>query len=102
MTEKSIEMAILRLMKKHKTECPKLQALGRRGFPDRTALIPGGKPVFFEIKTPTGVLSPAQRRWIKILRELGYEVHVVRSASEVDRILEGRYVTTATKRPTAR
>jgi len=92
MIEKSIERSIVRLLKKYGIEVPKLQAPGRRGFPDRTMLMPGGKPIFLEIKTAKGVIAPTQKVWHELLRSLNYEVHVVRSKEDVTLILEAHGV----------
>ena len=52
----------------------KLRLLGSSGWPDRLVLIPGGIPIFIELKRPGGKLRKLQRHRHKTLRGLGYEV----------------------------
>ena len=51
---------------------PKLVVPGETGFPDRFALVPGGRPVFMEIKRPGRQPDPKQDYWLERLRKLGY------------------------------
>lgn len=55
----------------------KLVAGATTGWPDRIFLLPGGRPLFIEMKDPEkGVVSPKQHLIHKMLRDLGYEVQV--------------------------
>jgi len=49
------------------------------GWPDLTLARPP-ELLFAELKAPRGRLSPAQERWIELLRACGQEVHVWRPA----------------------
>jgi len=51
--------------------------------PDLLVVLPGGRVVFLEVKTPTGRLTAAQQRVHAALAELGATVVVVRSVEEV-------------------
>ena len=57
------------------------------GLPDRLVLLPGGRMYLVELKSPTGVLRPAQRVWHARAAELGTQVHVLRSKQDVDSFL---------------
>jgi hypothetical protein len=65
-------------------------ALGARtGVPDLFLPVPhGGLPgLWIEMKTPTGVVSPTQRRWLAALAEQGYATAVCRSVDEAQATL---------------
>lgn len=62
--------------------CLKLGLIGMIGFPDRTILLPGGRVVFIEFKTPVGVVSVHQQYWIAKLQGLGFTAGVARSLDE--------------------
>lgn len=66
----------------------KLVAVGRRGFPDVGLYFPGGKHVLVELKTPTGRLSPQQKRSINKLRKQGVVVHVIDTIEAFTALLE--------------
>ena len=62
-----------------------------KGYPDLEVIIPqsawravGGPwaPIFFEVKTTTGRVSPAQRAAHELLEACGCHVYVVRSLNE--------------------
>lgn len=67
----------------------KLAPQARRGIPDRLLLLPGGRVVFVELKTPTGRLSPAQRHCITALNNLGVTAVVIRTVEQLDALLRG-------------
>ena len=52
------------------------------GFPDRLVILPGGKMLFIEFKSPTGTLRPAQRAIISTLQRLGVPVYVCSTTRE--------------------
>jgi hypothetical protein len=55
----------------------KLNIRGRRGWPDREFLIPGGKPLFMEFKRPGEEPEPIQEFIHGQLRDAGYTVLVI-------------------------
>jgi len=60
----------------------KLKAVGVRGFPDRTILLPGPVIVFIEFKAPGKTPSPWQVREMERLVALGARVLVTDSFEE--------------------
>lgn len=58
--EASIEQAFVRWCTSQGLMCPKLQRIGKRGWPDRCVLLPGNKVVWIEFKAPGGKPSPQQ------------------------------------------
>jgi hypothetical protein len=55
---------------------------GLPGMPDLLWLGPGGRSVWLEVKTGSGIISPAQQRFMARLRELGHTAEIVRSLDE--------------------
>lgn len=60
----------------------RLVRLAPAGTPDLLVVVPGGRIVFVEVKTPAGRLSPAQRSAHAELTRLGATVVVVRSVDD--------------------
>lgn len=54
----------------------KLVSPGRRGYPDRMFLVPGGKPVMVEFKQLGEKPDPLQHYVHDTLRKLGYHIEV--------------------------
>ena len=64
---------------------PGRAAIGNfRGWPDITALAPGGKLLLIELKSPRGKLSPLQTKFVERAARIGHIVHVCRSMAEVE------------------
>lgn len=53
----------------------------RRGLPDMF-LIVNNTALFIEFKTPTGVVSPFQSKWIEAINNTSIKAYVCRSAAE--------------------
>lgn len=63
----------------------KVLVKGRRGFPDRLCILPGGVVFFVELKRPKGGrVAPLQTTWHKMLSALGVKVFVCKTKDEVD------------------
>ncbi len=54
------------------------------GLPDRIVLLPGGRIIFVELKSPTGTVSPRQVVVHDRLRSLGFTVEVLNTLASVD------------------
>lgn len=52
-----------------------------RGVSDLIVLMPG-RVVFMEVKTPTGTQSALQKKFMTLVRNLGFEYTIVRSISD--------------------
>ena len=63
----------------------KLEKNGNKGIPDIIIVQQGGKVLFIEFKTETGVLSDEQRYWKTYL---GYSCETVRNYDDFCRILD--------------
>lgn len=88
MLESRVERALVREVKRRDGVCLKLVMLGRRGFPDRTCLFPGGRVLFVETKAPGRVLGPLQRLVTRRLRGLGFDVEKLDHPDQVGPALQ--------------
>jgi len=59
------------------------------GFSDLFAVLPGGRAVFLEIKTPRGKPTPEQVNFLRMMSGLGCPAGVARSMEDVLRIING-------------
>ena len=59
------------------------------GLPDRIVLLPGGRLIFVELKSPTGTVAPHQTVVHGRLRRLGFEVLVLSSPDAVREWVKG-------------
>lgn len=59
------------------------------GFSDLFGVLPGGKAIFIEVKTPKGKPSEAQIRFLEAVRRLGCPAGVARSMEDVIKIIKG-------------
>ena len=86
--EKRIQRKFIKEVESRGGRAVKFHAEARRGWPDLLILMPGGRVLFVEVKTPTGRLHPLQERVIGQIRELGCEVYVCSDLEEFKRILK--------------
>lgn len=77
MRERDIEKILTEEVKREGGRAYKWTSPGNAGVPDRIVIFPNRKPIFVELKTEGGSLSPLQVVQIKRLRDLGQEVEVV-------------------------
>tara|TARA_R110000824_G_scaffold6149_1_gene28235 strand:+ start:4137 stop:4496 length:360 start_codon:yes stop_codon:yes gene_type:complete len=62
----------------------KNKAMGvRKGWPDLTVYKFESKPIFPELKSPSGRLSPHQKIWRDTLKSLGFDWFLIRSLDDV-------------------
>lgn len=84
MREREVESAFVRAGERRGCWILKFAILGRRGFPDRLCLAPGGRVAFCELKRPSGEKGPLQDWVHRKLRELGFNVAVIDHPSDVE------------------
>lgn len=84
MRERAIEARLKLLAKLAGGVAYKLDARASKGAPDRVVVLPGRPPVFVELKSETGRLSPMQRIEHARIRAAGGEVRVLRGMREVE------------------
>ena len=77
MREHVVERELCNLCRAAGYWCVKLTVLGRRGFPDRMVLCPGGRIYFVECKRPGAFARATQALVHRTLRRLGFQVFVV-------------------------
>lgn len=87
--ESVVELELVRRVQELGGLCVKMQALGRRGFPDRLVALPGGSVALAELKRPRGgVLSIHQKQYRDKLTALGVVVEVVADSEDIGRLLQ--------------
>lgn len=97
MLEKNIEKHLIEGVGALGGMTAKLTVEGRRGWPDRLILLPGGLVIFAELKRPKGgTLSAAQRSIFAKIDALGGAVVRLSTFEQVDKFLWA----VATKMPT--
>ena len=79
MLEKTVEAALVKRVKELGGIAYKWTSPGRTGVPDRIVMIPGGKIIFVELKSPTGKLTVRQEREHDTIRAVGFDVIVINS-----------------------
>lgn len=77
MREAKIEQIFTHLINSRGGLCLKFTSASMNGVPDRIVLLPGGRIVFIEFKTPGAKPRPLQLRRIEQFRRLGFTVHII-------------------------
>lgn len=87
-SEKTVEKYLCDKIRAMGGMCIKMDANMNVGIPDRLCIIPGA--IFFvELKRPSGgVIRKTQKPMIKRLTAMGHTVHILRTKSEIDSLLE--------------
>jgi len=88
MLEKSIEAYGKKVAESLGGWVIKLGMLGGRGWPDHTIFMQG-EIVFIEYKRPGGKFQPGQKAIHRKLGQYGFQVHIVTTKQQVDRIFHG-------------
>lgn len=83
--EKRLENRFIREVKSIKGAAVKF---GFDGWPDRVALLPGGRIIFVEFKDARGTFSARQILRLKWLRENGFEAYGVSDDGGLSEILK--------------
>lgn len=73
--EKELEQKCCTYARKKGLAAVRLEKNGNKGIPDVAFIKHGGKTLFVEFKTPSGVVSPEQHYW---KRFLGYSCEIIR------------------------
>ncbi len=85
--ERKIETYLVKSVEEVGGLCVKFPPVFFRGFPDRIALLPGGRITFVETKTPGGKPTLIQRKVHDKLRGLGFRVEVLDTPERVDEFM---------------
>jgi len=75
--EREIEKVLGDEMKKLGGRAYKWTSPGNDGVPDRIVIFPNRRPIFVELKTSTGKLTPLQKVQCKRLVDLGQRVEII-------------------------
>lgn len=76
MRESSIEKSVVKWAKLRGIDSVKMEIQSYVGLPDRLFLVPGGKPLFMELKRPGSKAREIQRYAMNTLKQKGYDVVV--------------------------
>lgn len=92
MRESSLEKSVVKWAKCRGVDSIKMEISSYVGLPDRLFLIPGGRPLFMELKRPgdTKGLRAIQRERINDLKHKGYDAVVCDNKDEAIFQLERR------------
>jgi len=88
MTEKQIETILRNKVKSVGGKAYKWVSPGNDGVPDRIVILPNRTPIFVELKTDSGRLSPLQKIQIKRLQDLGQDARVVKGIDGVSQFFQ--------------
>ena len=88
MTEKQIEMKLIKETKKQGGLALKFISPGFVGMPDRILLLPGSKMAFVEVKAPGEKPRALQLKRHGMLRRLGFKVYVLDDVVQIEQILK--------------
>lgn len=86
MREATIEQYLVEQVKAKGGEVRKVKWIGRRGAPDRLAMLPD-QTLWVELKAPGEKPEPHQAREHDRMRRMGQRVEVVDSFERVDEVL---------------
>ena len=87
-TERQVEQALVRKVKKMGGMAVKFLSPGWDGVPDRIILMPKGKMAFVELKAPGKKMRPLQLKRKKTLEKLGFRVYCIDSIEMIGGILD--------------
>lgn len=97
MREKEIEKILVAEVGKLGGRAYKWTSPGNSGVPDRIVVFPNRAPVFVELKSDAGSLTPLQEAQIGRLRELGQTVFVAKGIDGVSGFFQLMGYTEASK-----
>jgi hypothetical protein len=86
--ERVIEAELVKRVQALDGICEKVRVVGKRGWPDRLCILPGGIVLLVELKRPRGGrLSAHQQQYRDRLAALGIVVAVIKDSEDIDRLL---------------
>lgn len=97
MRERDIEKVLVGKVRKLGGRAYKWVSPGNDGVPDRIVIFPDKPPIFVELKSETGRLSPLQEVQIRRLRDLGQNVAVVRGIDGLSQFFQDNGYTETSK-----
>ena len=86
--ERDVESYLVDRMCASNVPCIKFIPDGKVGMPDRLVILPDRQVLWVELKTSGGHLEEIQKLQHKRLSDLGHEVRVVWSKSDVDNLVD--------------
>ncbi len=86
-TEKQIEQAVVREVKKMGGLAVKFVSPGLNGVPDRIIILPIGNIAFAEIKAPEKKMRPLQLKRKQTLEKLGFRVYCIDNLEMIGGVL---------------
>lgn len=87
-SEKRVEEALSRAVKRLGGMAVKFVSPGLDGVPDRIVLLPGGKAAFVELKAPGKRLRALQEKRKRQLEGLRFPVYVVDGVEQIGGVLD--------------
>lgn len=87
MRERDVEAHLVKAVKAAGGEVRKVSWIGRRGAPDRVAMLPGGLLYWIELKRPGGVAEAHQAREHDRMMKMGQRVLVLDTLEKIDAFL---------------
>ncbi|WP_035288027.1 VRR-NUC domain-containing protein [Clostridium sp. KNHs214] len=87
-SEKSIEQALTKEVKKRGGLALKFISPGMIGVPDRLILMKGGKLAFIELKAPKKKMRPLQIKRKSQLEVLGFSVYCIDNKEQIGGVLD--------------
>ena len=87
-SEKAIERYLCEVVKKLGGVCLKYSNPGSVGYPDRVAIMPGGRCLWFELKSKGRKVSKVQAIRIEQLASIGHTVYVCDSKESINGVFD--------------
>ena len=88
MTEKELEMRLVKEVRRRGGRAFKFISPGINGVPDRLVLLPVGRAGFVEVKAPGKKMRPLQVKRAKMLRALGFMVYCIDNPKMIGGVLD--------------
>lgn len=89
MLERNLETRLKLLVKAAGGVAYKLDSRTHKGAPDRVVVLPGRPPIFVELKTLAGHISPLQQVELCRIHAAGGQAVVLRGLAEIEAFVQG-------------